>query len=438
MHFSFKKFKLNLGIMAATQLIVTEQIAHVGMRVCRGPEWKYGNEDSVNGKQVPGTITHTGNGRIAVLWDGRVTSTTYFTESIQDKTYIYPLYCWMDVETAEKKEPQGEKVVDEDTFKRDTQLSVGDIVEFRKDMADSQSINGPRPIIGHTYRITTPGKNSVKINHHNWWFSVECFSWPRRKTEVEVPNTVESLSPGVEYLITTEGLKRGDELVFARDLMDSLHGRKTGQDPFNIGDTVKVEGVRMHRIDVNKGIRRWVYDIDCFTLPPSNSPSKVDSLREGLKTVSFSSDKPVDKDTTVIDGYVTWNRPLKKDEVLVCISLANENVTRNGIYLGEMVKIQSTTGSQFICKDNKYWMDRNCFVPVSEFNPSMISYKKEIISKPIKTEDYVKQRQPAVSAEYRNCGYAIKIQSSPAKIREGQVRRQCPVQLRPSKIKIGR
>lgn len=345
------------------EVIITREIAFVGMKVKRGRDWYYSNQDISDGK--------TGVGVIVDL--------------------IVPSYP------------------------------------------------------GWIYVSWKPGEKFMHRVGEEEKFDLYLWTPESTPTTIKAPDPQ---SPYLDSLKSTTGLKVGDKLRFVKHTSDSSKGfERANLSPDSI---LEIESIIGTRIITLKGGSSWSFVIDCF-----KKATDIEITREELSVLTKLKDKPTPIIRISERGWALWEPlDLKVGQRLFCIK---EFKTNDGIIReGEVVVISETSSSKIHIKIEGrlagMWASTCNFVPAgSAYLDSMgiMKYapmhsvivinpiKEGIISKPIKTSQNDRQSS-TISADRRECGYAVKVRGSSPKIRQGQNSRSQPVSGRPGKVKTGR
>lgn len=218
--------------MGATTISVNKLIAHIGMRVVRGKDWVYGNQEGEIG--TPGTITtlDTKDSMFGckVKWDGKSSEILYRIE----ENGAYDLYVYHDEqkqvdETAEGKEymgwteemlkslKEGDKlrVVATENSIEDGSYNIGTFAKVGNIVTVNHSLSTISPIPGRTSIGVTSGNGSG----YCWARCFEPYSTAEAKIEVK--------STGTDYTYSwsakeKRAVKKGDRLLVINEENDKL------------------------------------------------------------------------------------------------------------------------------------------------------------------------------------------------------------------------
>lgn len=194
--------------MGATKTMITKDIAFVGMRVCRGRDWIYGNQDGGIGK--PGTIKDIAaivDNNIKVQWDH--SSLTYYYRSGNDSKY--DLYLWED-EVPTKKDPGNPREV----------FAIGDKLKCVRYARGSDTLGLS---VGNIYTVKSFHEggiwNYVFVNENTHSHSVECFE----KISTPAPTWPDTFGYYEKAIKGSSGEKfeKGDVVIFVKHIHDSAN-----------------------------------------------------------------------------------------------------------------------------------------------------------------------------------------------------------------------
>lgn len=306
--------------MGRTSIMITPNIIYAGMRVCRGRDWKWDTQDTVNGVQQPGTIKSLAEPSaawISVEWDGKPGSSAHYRMGAEG---CYDLFLWED---------------DSQTrLFSVSQLKIGDKVTVAD--TEDQWMKKNDLSFGQVCTVTQIEGTEMRVDHKDWWVSPKHFTRGSGNSTVIRGATINYCN---EIAI--------GELIIVNSYNDSYITS------WGLVIDQEVELVEKHSNNTHiriKGYTPWV-KINCFRkkaggyVPPS--------LPEG----------PVIK-----DGIAEWGactHIIKTGmEVMVINDTLSSWIKQGGLKIGDIVTINGTGSNTFLVKTpihGNLSIDRRCF-----------------------------------------------------------------------------
>lgn len=416
-------------------VIVTSEIAHIGMRVGRGKDWCYVNQDIVNGCQVAGTIKAiaTDAGSVIVDWDGGSKGMWYGTKEGQ-----YHLSIW-----------EEDRKADGGYLEFTSDIRVGDKLVFSRHLADSVSSG---LTIGDIVTVTIIGSRRVCTDKSDskctgYFIDIGCF---KRASSITVTPPKPALDiSGYMRFDVREVVKEGDILIGMPDFSPSLYYYKeTGIVPGKLYEVIDFSydcdmlGRRGQAVKIKDTSGYWV-DLRSFAMYKKATPQ---DLYEGLYLTPSKA-----KALNIRTGDRLIFRRHQGDSFSSYITIGEEV---------EVMNIHSKDSHVITNKRKDWWVPIECFtfstkalpkveeirekmadeitypkLPFSCVTTSPESKKKKgatmsSISSSIKTEDYVRRINVT--------GHVIKVRGSHLKIERGERIRGVVIQSRADKARISR